>query len=470
MITKPSFKHTKIIATIGPASRDPQILESVVRAGANAIRLNMSHGSHDEHHEVIRRVRKISEKLGKPLAIIIDLQGPKVRLGELPGDGVVLKGNERISFKYGEHYERGKPLPMQHDVSRYVQKGQPLYLRDGMIQIEITGIKGKVITGKVLNTGIVFSKQGINLPDTDFGGDIMTNKDVDDAKFAAENDVDYVALSFVQSQKDILNLRKQLTKLDADCGIIAKIETKAAASRLKEVIASSDGVMVARGDLSTETRPEQVPVLQKRIIDQARECQKFAIVATQMLESMVDSPQPTRAEVSDVSTAVVQGADAVMLSAESAVGKYPRATVALMDRIIKYTEAHRLLNITASKFGEATAQNAISAAAITLAKQIDAKLIIAETFSGRTARNLCSFRPETMVIGVTPSRRTYQQLALVWGARSYLIKDPTKAAAETVKMLREEHSLMPGDKFITAAGRNPGVTGGTDTLQLQVID
>jgi pyruvate kinase len=469
MAAQPSLKRTKILATIGPASSSPGVMEAIIRAGVNGLRLNMSHGTHDEHAAVIKHARTFSAKLRKPLSVVADLQGPKIRLGQLPGDGLALTGGAKVSFMYGDSYDEGQPIPVQHDISKYVKKGEPLFLRDGMIQVEVTKVSGGVVHGTVLNPGVVFSKQGINLPDTDLGGDILTPKDIADIEFAVKNDADYIALSFVQTPQDIKNLQDRLKRLGATCGVIAKIETKAAVNHLQEIIQISDAVMVARGDLAIETKPEAVPIIQKLVIDHARACQKIAIVATQMLESMISSPQPTRAEVSDVSTAVVQGADAVMLSGESAMGKYPVETVMMMRRVIVYTEQNRFQSITASSFGDTTQRNAVSAAAITLAAQIEARVILAETSSGQTARNLCSFRPETLVVAVTHQPRVFHQMALLWGVRSYLIKDPKRAAEETTRMLREEHNVERKDVIIRASGSQPGVTGGTDTLKIEVV-
>ncbi|HUC87060.1 MAG TPA: pyruvate kinase [Candidatus Saccharimonadales bacterium] len=469
MALLPSLKRTKIVVTVGPASDDFDAMQAMVRAGANCIRLNMSHSTPEESALVVKQARSISTKLNKPLAIIVDLQGPKIRLGQLPAEGLVLRAGSELTFAYGDSYSEGKPIPVQHDIAKYVKAGQPLFLRDGMVEIRVAKVRGGVISGKVLNNGMVYSKQGINLPDTDFGGDIITPKDIEDIAFAAAHDVDYVALSFVQKAKDIQGLRQRLRRLNADCGIIAKIETKVAVANLREIIQAADGVMVARGDLAVETKPEQVPIIQKQIIDYARECQKPAIVATQMLESMINAPQPTRAEVSDVSTAVVQGADAVMLSGESAVGKYPVEAVALMRRIITYTEANRFDSIAATSFGDQTQSNAISAAAITLANQIGARLILAETSSGQTARNLCSFRPEPLIVAVTHQARVYNQMALMWGTRSYLVKNPAKVTEEVIRMLRQELGVTQGEVIIRASGKNPGVAGGTDTLRIEVI-
>ncbi len=466
-----NFKRTKIIATIGPASREPEILEHLVRAGVNGIRLNMSHGTHEEHAAVIKLVRNVSAKLSKPLALIADLQGPKIRLGRLPEDGLILAAGDAVRFAHGDVYETGKPIPVQHDISPYVREGQPIYLRDGMVEVAVEKVSRGIIYARVVAPGIVFSKQGINLPETSLGGDIMTEKDQSDLRFAATQGADYVALSFVQTASDITSLRSRLAGLKSDMAIIAKIETKAAVDNLNEIVPVTDGIMVARGDMAIEIRPEAVPTVQRRIVELAKQQQKVCIVATQMLESMISSPQPTRAEVSDVSTAVTQGADAVMLSGETAMGQYPIETVALMRRVIIYAERNRPSSIQAGSFGpDTTPRNAIAAAAITLSGQVGAAIILAETSSGQTARNICSFRPDAMVVGVTHNARTYNQMALLWGARAYLIKDPESAAAETTKMLKDEHNVSRGETIIQVSGLHPGVTGGTDSLQLTVVE
>jgi pyruvate kinase len=462
-------KRTKIVATIGPASRSQTMIDNLARAGMNCTRLNMSHGTHEEHKEVIDRARKASERLGKPLAVLADLQGPKIRLGVLPEAGLELKEGDTVEFKYGDQYHDGNPIPVQHDLSKYVKVGQPIYLRDGIVEAEVTAVKGSVIEAKLLNTGVVFSKQGINLPDTDLGGDILTEKDLRDIEFAGKNDVDYVALSFVQSAKDITNLRKRLRDLGSDALIVAKIETKAAIQNIEEIIAATDVIMVARGDLAVEIGPERVPVIQRKLVHLGQKQQKPVIVATQMLESMISSPQPTRAEVSDVATAVAQGADAVMLSAESATGKYPAETVALMKRVILYNEHNRLFSIARHEDGDQSNRTAISLAVITLARQTNAKLILAETASGKIARHITSFRPDTLVLGVTDQRRTYNQLAIVWGTRSYLIKNPKTAHQEVVALLKQEHNVTPGDIIVRTSGSTAGVTGNTNTIQIEKI-
>lgn len=468
-LTLSSNKRTKIVATIGPASRSQDTINELAAAGMNCTRLNMSHGSHQEHAKTIEYARQASEKLHKPLAVMADLQGPKIRLGILPEAGLELKQGDLVQFKYGTEYHDGNPIPVQHDLSKYVQPGQPIYLRDGMVQGQIKSVKGSIIEAAIVNTGTVYSKQGINLPDTDLGGDILTEKDIEDIEFAASHDIDYVALSFVQSAQDIKNLRQRLRDLGSDALIISKIETKAAVQNIEEIVSATDAIMVARGDLAVEIGPERVPVIQRKLVYLGQKRHKPVIVATQMLESMVNSPQPTRAEVSDVATAVAQGADAVMLSAESATGQYPVETVSLMKRIILYNEHNRLFDISRLDHGEASNRTAISLAVITLAKQTEAKLILAETASGKIARHISSFRPDTLVLGVTHKRRTYNQLAIVWGARSYLIKDPSTANEEVVALLKKEHNVTSGDIVVRTSGSTAGVTGQTNTIQIEKI-
>lgn len=464
-----STKRTKIVATIGPATNSPEAIEALARAGMNCARLNMSHGTHEAHAAVLQRVREASGRLGKPLAVLADLQGPKIRLGTLPEEGLQLQAGQTIQFRYGDQYEPGQPIPVQYDLSKYVLPGQPLSLRDGMVQAQIISIEHDVITAQLQNDGIVFSKQGINLPDMSLGGDILTDKDIADIQFAAEQGADYVALSFVQSAQDIENLRSRLQALDSTALIIAKVETKAAIENIEEIVAATDAIMVARGDLAVEIGPERVPVIQRKLVHLGQVNQKPVIVATQMLESMINAPQPTRAEVSDVATAVAQGADAVMLSAESATGKYPVETVAIMKEIIVYNEQNRLFDISRAEGEDKSKRTAISLAVIKLATETDAKLILAETASGKTARHISSFRPPILILGVTDQASTYHQLALVWGTRSYLIKDPRTASQEVLELLKAEHNVDSGDIIVSASGSNHGVSGNINTIQIHKI-
>lgn len=461
------FKRTKIVATIGPASRSPQVIRRIIQAGANGLRLNFSHGSYADHLAVIRIGREVAERMGRPVAIIGDLQGPKLRVGVLPAEGVSLVRGSITRLQWG--HDRPGVIPVQHNIARYLRRGQPIYLQDGQIELSVVSVDGDLITARVMTSGRLASNQGINLPDADLGGEILTRKDIQDVGFAAEHSVDYLAVSFVQRADDITRLKRRLVRMKAGIGIIAKIETKAAVTNIEEIVAASDGVMVARGDLAVEMRPEAVPIIQQRVIELARKRQRFVIVATQMLESMIKAPTPTRAEVSDVANAVREGADAVMTSGETAVGMYPSEVVEIMKRVICYTESHTLGWKSEYDFGDPAKASAISAAAIILSSQIKAKLIIAETSTGQTARNLASLRPPVPIIMVTHQQRVYQQLAIIWGGKSYFLANPTGAAGEVIAQLKRSRNVVRGDYVVVASGHQPGVAGGTDTVQVRVV-
>ena len=466
-----SFKRTKIVATIGPASSSPEVLEELLLAGVNAFRLNFSHGTQDEHELVCKTARHLSEKHAKPIAVIADLQGPKIRVGTLPSDGLPFVRDTTVRFKYGADYESHGIIPVQHDVSKYLKKGERIFLRDGQIQIEVEKIEKGLITGKVLSPGLLYSNQGMNLPDSDMGGDILTPKDISDIEFAVKIQADYIALSFVQRASDILNLKERLAKFKSDLRVIAKIETAAAVTNLEEIVVASDALMVARGDLAVETMPEAVPAVQRRMIELAKHHRKTVIVATQMLESMIQSPQPTRAEVSDVATAVLEGTDAVMLSGETAMGLFPVDTVRMMKRVILYAEReeNRMHATQSVGYGDHERGNAISAAAVVLAHQLDAKVIIAETSSGQTARNISSLRPNVPIVMVTDHKRVYYQMAIVWGGKSYYADSMEGATDHVLRQLKGAGSIAKGDAVVAASGHQPGLIGGTDKIVVKVI-
>jgi len=466
-----SFKRTKIVATIGPASSSPQVLEELMLAGVNAYRLNMSHGTHDEHGEVVKTARHLSEVHRRPVAVIADLQGPKIRVGSLPADGLPFVRDTIVRFEYGAVYDSTGIIPIQHDISKYLKKGERIFLRDGMIQIEVQKIEKSRITAKVMNPGLLYSNQGMNLPDSDMGGDILTPKDIADIEFAVKAKCDYIALSFVQTAADILGLKERLAKHKSDLKVIAKIETAAAVTNLEEIVIASDAIMVARGDLAVETMPEAVPAVQRRMIELSKLHRKPVIVATQMLESMIQSPQPTRAEVSDVATAVLEGTDAVMLSGETAMGLFPVETVKMMKRVILYAEKEETKYTFAPPidFGIERA-NAISAASVVLARQLPAKVIIAETSSGRTALNISSLRPNVPIIMVTDHERVYYQMAIVWGGKSYLAEDMKGATDDVIHQLRAAGNISKGDALVVAGGDQPGLIGGTNKVAIKLTD
>ena len=468
------FKRTKIVTTIGPASSSPEVLEDMMLSGVNMFRLNFSHGTHEQHGKIITIARQLGKKHNRPIAILADLQGPKIRVGTLPDDGLPFIEGDTVHFEFDADYAKHQIIPMQHDISPYLKVGERIFLKDGQINVQITQIKKKLVSGKVVLPGLLYSNQGMNLPDTDLGGDIMTPKDIADLEFAAANDADYIALSFVQNAADIHRLRQRLKALGSDLLIIAKIETRAAIENLQEIVDATDAIMVARGDLAVEISPESVPGIQRRLIQMSKVARKPVIVATQMLESMMHSTQPLRAEVSDVATAVMEGADCVMTSGETAMGLYPVETVQMMKRIILHTEREELAIHTNRRADSSLAAqgnaSAISAAAVVLARQLPAKVILAETTSGQTARNISSFRPSVPVIMATNKRRVFNQLAIVWGGKSFFLEDMTDAADKIITLLKDAGNVMTGDTIVVASGRKPNVSGGTDTVQVYSVD
>jgi len=336
-----SYKRTKILATLGPSSWDYDTILQMIKAGTNGFRLNFSHGENADKAKQIKLIRKASKEIDKPVAIVQDLQGPKIRFGDI--EPIEVHKGDEIRLAYEED-AIGDVLPIQYDLSKKVKKGQRLSIFDGKIQSEITSVKNGIVTIKIQNSGTIFKRKGINIPDTDLKGDILTEKDKEDMRFAIDHDIDYVAVSFVQTADDILHAKHYLAKLGSKAKVIAKVETKAATDHLESIVRAVDGgVMVARGDLAVETEPESVPIVQRKIIGLCQRYGKISIVATQMLASMTDNPEPTRAEVSDVATAVIVGSDAVMLSEETAAGDYPVEAVKFMKRIVTYTEANNPL-------------------------------------------------------------------------------------------------------------------------------
>lgn len=464
------FKRTKIIATVGPSTNSYEAILSLIKAGTNALRLNFSHGTHEEKAQHIIWIRKASKELGKPVAIIQDLQGPKMRLGEF--DGIItVQSGQSLTFKYEADYERSGHIPTQYDLSKKVKRGEGLHLYDGKIRSTITSVQDGVVHVRAENSGILIKRKGINLPDTDFGGDIITAKDREDLAFGSTRDIDYVALSFVQTADDVIKLRTLLRNLGSSAKIMAKIETKAAVENIESIVQEADSIMIARGDLATETLPESVPIVQRLIIGLGMQYGKPTVVATQMLASMHETPEPTRAEVSDIATAVIVGADCVMLSDETASGQYPIEAVKIMKRVILYTEQNAPLKAVFYKAKEDhSRQSAISNAIITLANNVQAKAVVAETKSGALALQLAALRPSIPVIAVTSLVRTAQQLALVYGTKSYVRPDSKTTAVKLTNWLRNNKVLHKGDIVVTASGKYPGTVGTTDTIKVRILE
>lgn len=467
------FKRTKIIATVGPATDSYEKVLALIKAGANGLRLNFSHGDHAEHGQRIQWIRKASAEYGKPVAIIQDLQGPKIRLGDFEGIITVQTG-QSLAFEYKADYERSGHIPTQFDLSKKIKRGERLYLYDGKVRTTVTSIQDGIVHARAENNGILIKRKGMNLPDTDFGGDVITAKDKKDLAFGSTQDIDFVAQSFVQTAEDVRALRKIMRGLNMNAKIITKFETRASVDNIEEIVQETDLIMVARGDLAVEVIPESVPVVQRQLIGLGLRYAKPTIVATQMLFSMTEAPEPTRAEVSDVATAVLLGTDCVMLSDETANGQYPIESVQMMKRIILYTQANAPLHVAfdhpESSKGIPSRQIAICDAILALSDNVHATAIVAETRSGATALQISARRAHRPIVAVTSDARVACQLAISFGIKSYVRPDSKLAATKLTNWLRLNNVLKSGDMIVTASGKYPGVVGTTDTIKVRILE
>lgn len=465
------MKKTKIIATLGPVSESPEMIETLIKAGANVFRLNFSHGNHEEHGKRIDEVRKISAKLDEHIAILADLQGPKIRIGEY--DGYLHKGEE-VTLVCGT--AAGLEVPVQYlGLCEDVKAGDELLLDDGLIELKVVSVAGKKIVCKVVNGGKLTSKKGINLPTGTITADVITEKDRADAVFALSKGVDFLALSFVRDASDINELRNLVEKSGHEAQIIAKIERHEAIKNFEEILAATDVVMVARGDLGVEVSQQRVPLIQKHIIKRCLAVGKPAIVATQMLDSMIRNPRSTRAETSDIANAILDGADAIMLSGETANGKFPKNAVKAMNRIALDTESWVIDNKIVigehvkhdvDKLTEAVAQSAF-----TLAKETGSRYILAATATGRNARAISKFRPYQLIVAGTESEQTARRLALSWGVWPVVLEfDDNRQLADIVtKTLKEKKMVKNGEYLTLVSGITRGKIGGTNMIRMHQI-
>ncbi|MBR5046125.1 pyruvate kinase [Candidatus Saccharibacteria bacterium] len=473
------FKRTKILATVGPATNSPEIIEEMIMAGVNGCRLNCSHGSGEERDQQIKWIREAAKKKGRSVAILQDLQGPKIRLGMLKDNRLDLHKGDELTLESDTRFEHdgGFVVPVQFNLAEKCRVGEPLSMFDGKVKAVIREIvSDTAIKIEILNDGFIMSKKGINLPDTDFGGDILTEKDLADIEYGASQDYDYVSLSFVQSASDIEKLKQILLSYGSTAKVIAKIETKKAIAsdeNLEEIVKVSDGIMVARGDMAVEAGAEVVPIIQRKLIALCRIYGKLAIVATQMMSSMVDNPEPTRAEVSDVATAVIQGADVVMLSDETANGSYPVETVKEMKKVILYTQNNSpVAGIHKYETGESVIYDALSEATARLAEKIEADVIICQTATGATATKMASERPNVPIVSVTSNQRVANQLALIYANSAFVRPYSEHFGMDLVKELKKSGYLKTkeGKKDLLAVI----VSGdknryGTDTVMVRKI-
>lgn len=473
------FKRTKILATIGPATNSAEKIEEVIMAGVNGCRLNCSHGSNEERVQQIKWIRAAAAKKGRSVAILQDLQGPKIRLGMLKDNHLDLQKDDEIILESKEfEHDGGKTIPVQYNLAKKVKVGESLFMFDGKISSKVVEIvSDTAIKVKIENDGFIMSKKGLNLPDTDFGGDILTSKDLADIEYGANCDYDYVSLSFVQTASDIEKLKQLLLSYGSSAKVIAKIETKKAIEsekNLEAIVEAADGIMVARGDMAVEAGAEVVPIVQRKLIALCRAHAKLCIVATQMLGSMVDNPEPTRAEVSDVATAVIQGADVVMLSDETANGKYPLETVKAMKKVILYAQNHsRIADISQVPDSEnSEIYDAISYETARLAEKIKADVIVCQTASGATAFTMAAQRPNLPIVTVTSNQKVANQLALTYANSAFYRPYSEDFGYELVKELKASGYLQTkvGHKdllaVIVSGDKNKA---GTDTIKVRYI-
>lgn len=471
MSKQTEFKRTKIIATVGPATNSYDAIYKLINAGANGLRLNFSHATYETASQQILWIRQASHELDKPVAIFQDLQGPKIRLGEVIDNHYEVKTGDELQLRFNAAHE-GNTLPTQYDLSTKVKPGERVLMFDGRIKTVATDVSDGTVTVRVENDGVLMSRKGINLPDTDFSGAILTEKDYADIDFGIDHDIDYVGLSFVHSAYDIHLLRGYLAEKGSRAQIMAKVETSSAIQEdeLEKIVEASDAVMVARGDLAVEVGAEIVPVVQRQILTLCQERAKVSIVATQMMMNMVNEPEPTRAEVNDVSHAAIMGADCVMLSDETANGKYPIKTVENMKRILLYTQTHIPSHALANPQYLTSHSGAISSAAVQLAKELHVDAIVAETKTGATAHHLAAYRPLRPIISVTSDPRVAQQLTLLYATKSFLRPDGEKAGLKLAHELVEKGYLPRPATVVLVSGRQPGVEGGTDTIRVRTIE
>jgi pyruvate kinase len=466
-------RRVKIVATLGPASNNEKMIRALFEAGADVFRINMSHATPEALRQAHTIIRKIEADFSRPIGILIDLQGPKLRIGKFESGAIRLTEGDILSFVRRESVGGLGRVHLPHpEIFQAVQPGHALLLDDGKLRLRVVEASDVRIDAEVLTCGTLGSRKGISLPDTVIPLAAMTDKDRTDLEDALNVGIDWVALSFVQRGKDIAEARKLVRGRAA---IMAKIEKPSALAELEEIINLADGIMVARGDLGVEMPVEKVPGLQKQITRAARKAGKPVVVATQMLESMILAPAPTRAEVSDVATAVFDGADAVMLSAESAVGKYPVEAVATMDRVAIEVERDPLYEriIHAQRIDpEATGADAISAAARTVTETLNLAAIICYTASGATSLRAARERPPQPIIALTPIPATGRKLAVVWGLHCVLTGDPKDLddmVAKACRIAYQEGFALPGQRVIISAGVPLGTPGATNMLRIAFV-
>jgi pyruvate kinase len=468
-------RQTKILATIGPASSSPEMIETLFKAGVDMFRMNFSHGDHDGHRAVIKRIRAVEEKYNHPIGVVGDLQGPKLRIGKFEDDSIKLKKGQAFRFDSEESLGDESRVYLPHpEVLSAMEVGSRIFLDDGKVRIEITNKGDGFLDGVVQSGSSLSNNKGFNIPGVILPIPALTEKDRIDLVAALDMGVDWIAQSFVQKPEDVIEAR---ALIDGRAALMAKIEKPSALVQLEEIIDNVDGIMLARGDLGVEIPPEKVPAVQKNVVRMVRDVGKPVVVATQMLESMIHNARPTRAEASDVATAVYDGADCVMLSAETAAGEYPERAVLMMDRIARTTEEDdNYLEMMDNARPESlnTPSDAITTAAYYVAQDVDAKLIVNYTMSGATSLRTARQRPEVPILSITRSQDVARRLMISYGVYAVHDEAPeedfTGPARHAAKIAVEKGFLQTGDRFIMTAGMPLGVKGTTNILRIAKVE
>lgn len=469
----------KIVCTIGPASDNFDTLKAMAEAGMNVARLNFSHGDYEGHEKKLNLIRQVERAVKKPIAALLDTKGPEIRTGHMQNGEIFLKQGEKVIVSSSDEAFEGTPEKFWVNyklLAQEVKPGQNIFIDDGALNLEVEAINGDEVTCKVIVGGSLRNTKGINLPGSDITLPALSEKDKQDITWGIQHGMEYLAVSFVKTKQDIIEVRKLINENGSDMKVLAKIETRQAVGNISEIIDVVDGVMVARGDLGVEIATEDVPLVQKSIIEMCRVRGKAVIVATQMLDSMIRNPRPTRAEASDVSNAVLDGTDAVMLSGETASGKYPVEAVSTMRRIVDKAETelqkwgnHKNGGKNPLDLDKSPVTDAVSAAAVQIAKQVKAPAIITLTRSGLTAKMISRHRPECPILGLTPSQQTWRELALCWGVQPVRVAemgDINVAAREAVNKCVKENLLPEGDLVVITAGIPVGRASSTNLVEV----
>jgi len=459
------MRKAKIICTLGPASESPRVIAGLIRAGMDVARLNFSHGTQREHQKRLELVRAMAKKLDRPVALLQDIQGPKLRVGQFADGQLMVRTGQRVVVTSRPLLGRDSTIPTPNKaLPGNVKPGETILIDDGRVRLQVEDVRGSDVTARVISGGVIRDQKGINLPDTQLLISTLTRKDREDLAFGQRIGVDFVALSFVRRAEDVERARPYVSRLKTP--LIAKIEKPEAVTRLREIAEAADGVMIARGDLGVEMPLERLPLVQKQAVKMANRAGRIAIVATEMLESMVTNSRPTRAEVSDVANAILDGADAVMLSAETAVGRFPVESARTMASIVAETEkrgAQPPLPLEQSR----EISTSVAAAAVTAASRLKIGIIVAYTESGYTACLISEFRPPVKIIALTPNPEVVRRMALYWGVRALLVErlHSTDAMLQQMRRICREHRLCKiGSPVVVVAGVPLNIPGNTNLM------